>query len=133
MTYLVNGNGASAKPRCVSGASIAQLVRHMTPVERAILAAELVEGRVALEPPTGKTAAALCQVNSTYVGVALRLSPQARAAVLNGERPLLQPRRCTPAPIDWTNVDDKMLVEAVKLIGLDRTLNAAAEAERATT
>jgi hypothetical protein len=129
MTYLVNGNGA--RTRCLSGASISQLVRHMTPVARAILGAELVEGRAVLEPPTAKTAAALCQVNLTYVGAALRLSPEARAAVLAGERPLLQPRRCTPAPIDWTDVDDTVLVAAVKQIGLDRTLEAAVEAERA--
>jgi hypothetical protein len=101
----------------------------MTPIERAILGAELVEGRVVLEPPTAKTASALCQVNGTYVNAALRLGPEARAAVLAGDRPLLQPRRCSPAPIDWTDIDSNRIVEAIKLIGIDRTL----EAERATT
>jgi hypothetical protein len=92
----------------------------------------LIEGRVVLEPPTAKTAAALCQVNMTYVGAALRLSPEQRSAVLAGERPLLQPRRCAPAPIDWGCVDDETLVEAVRLIGVNRTLEAAVEAERAS-
>jgi hypothetical protein len=127
MTYFVSGNGASA-PRCLSGASISQLVRRMSPVERAILGAELVEGRTVLEPPTGKTAAALCQVSMTYVGAALKLSPDQRAAVLNGERPLIAPPRfCTTMPTEWD-----ALVTELRLLGTDRALDAAIEAERAS-
>jgi len=122
-----NGN-ANGKPRCLSGASIAQLVRHMSPVERAVLGAELIEGRVVLEPPTAKTAAALCQVSMSYVSAASRLGPQARAAVLNGERPLIAPPRfCTTLPTEWD-----VLVKELRLLGTDRALDAAIEAERAS-
>jgi len=124
MTYFVNGNGASAKPRCISGASLSQLIRRMSPIERAILGAELVEGRVVLEPPTAKTVGGLVGVNQF---AAFRLSPGQRSAVLSGERPFLQPRRCAPAPMEWGT-----LVEELRLIGVDKTLDAAVEAERAT-
>jgi hypothetical protein len=123
MVYL-NGNGANGKPRCVSGASISQLVRHMSPVERAILGAELVEGRVTLEPPTAKTVGGLVGVSQNYVFAALRLTPAQRDAVLAGDRPLIQPQRCLSAPIGWTE-----LVEELRLIGTDKTLEAAVEAE----
>jgi hypothetical protein len=43
----------------------------MSPVERAILGAELVEGRVVLEPPTAKTVSTLVGVNHGYVFAAL--------------------------------------------------------------
>jgi hypothetical protein len=129
----VNGNGASSKPRCLSGASLAQLVRHMTPSERAILGAELVEGRAVLEPPTAKTVSALCQVNMTYVGAALRLTPAQRGEVLAGERPLIEPRRCAPVRTEWADANGHGIVEAIKLIGIDRTLEAAIEVERSTT
>jgi hypothetical protein len=125
---LYRQTNGSANPRCLSGASISQLIRRMSPIERAILGAELVEGRVVLEPPTAKTVGGLVGVNQTYIFAALRLSPEARGAVLAGERPLLEPRRCAPAPIDWGT-----LVEELRLIGTDRTLEAAVEAERATT
>jgi hypothetical protein len=105
----------------------------MSPIERAILGAQLVEGSVVLEPPTAKAAAALVHVGAGYLFAALKLSPEQKSAVLAGERPLMEPRRCTPVPIDWTSVDDDSLVEAVKLIGIARTLDAACEAERAGT
>jgi hypothetical protein len=125
---LYRQTNGSANPRCLSGASISQLIRRMSPTERAILGAELVEGRVVLEPPTAKTVSALVGVNHGYVFAALRLSPQQRSEVLAGERPLLQPRRCAAAPMDWGT-----LVEELRLIGVDKTLDAAVEAERATT
>jgi hypothetical protein len=105
----------------------------MSPIERAILGAELVEGRIVLEPPTAKAAAALVHVGAGYLFAALKLSPEQRSAVLAGERPLIEPHRCTPAPLDWSSVDDDTLVETIKLIGVNRTLNAAVEAERAGT
>ncbi|PWT93559.1 MAG: hypothetical protein C5B56_00550 [Proteobacteria bacterium] len=125
----------SAKPLCLSGASLAQLVRRMSPVERAILGAELVEGRRVLEPPTAKTAAALVHVGHAYLFAALRLTPDQRSAVLAGERPLVEPRRCAPPPIDWGSVDDEALVEAVRLIGVNRAFDAviAAETEHTST
>jgi hypothetical protein len=101
----------------------------MSPVERAILGAELVEGRVVLEPPTAKTVSTLVGVNHGYVFAALRLSPQQRSEVLAGERPLIAPpRHCTAMPTEWD-----ALVKELRLLGTDRALDAAVEAERATT
>jgi len=129
MLYKQIGGTANSGPRCLSGASISQLVRRMSPVERAILGAELVEGRVVLEPPTAKTVAGLVGINQGYVFAALRLSPEQRGAVLAGERPLMPPRHCTSIPaMGWGE-----LVEELRLIGVDKTLEAAVEAERATT
>jgi len=128
MLYRQNHKSANGGPRCLSGASISQLVRYMTPIERAVLGAELVEGRVVLEPPTAKTAAALVHIGHGYLFAALRLSPEQRAAVLSGERPLIEPRRCAPTSMDWGT-----LVEELRFLGTDRTLEAAVEAERAAT
>jgi hypothetical protein len=99
MLYRQTNGSANGGPRCLSGASISQLIRRMSPAERAILGAELVEGRIVLEPPTAKTVGALA-----------------------GERPLIEPRRCAPAPMDWG-----ALVEELRLIGVEKTV----EAERA--
>jgi hypothetical protein len=127
MLYRQTNGSANCGPRCLSGASISQLIRHMSPAERAILGAELVDGRVVLEPPTAKTVGALVGVNQGYVYAALKLSPAQRGAVLAGERPLIEPRRCAPAPMDWGT-----LVEELKLIGTDKVLEAAVEAESAS-
>src|SRR5262249_56801382 len=117
MLYKQIGEPANSAPRCLSGASISQLVRRMSPVERAILGAELVEGRVVLEPPTAKTVAGLVGINQGYVFAALRLSPEQRSEVLTGERPLVQPPRgCAPAPVDWGT-----LGEELRVLGTDRT------------
>jgi hypothetical protein len=132
MLYRQTNGSANGGPRCLSGASISQLIRHMSPTERAILGAELVEGRIVLEPPTAKTVGGLVGVNQSYVFAALKLTPAQRGAVLAGERPLIEPRRCASAPIDWTNVETGKIVEAIKMIGLDRTLDAAIEVERST-
>jgi len=130
---LYRQTNGSVKPRCLSGASISQLVGRMSPTERAIFGASLIEGSVVLGPPTAKSVGALVGVNQSYIFAALRLSPEQRSAVLADERPLIEPRPVAPAPIDWTNVETGKIVEAIKMIGLDRTLDAAIEAERATT
>jgi len=129
MLYKQTSGSANSRPRCLSGASLAQLVRRMSPVERAVLGADLVDGRVVLEPPTAKSAAALVHIGHGYLFAALRLSPAQRAEVLAGERPLLPPRRCAAAPVDWNTVDDDTLVEAVRLIGVNRALDAVIAAD----
>jgi hypothetical protein len=117
--------------RAISGASLAQLRRRMSAAERACLAADVVDGRVVLQGLTVKAIAALVGVNVGYVDRALRLTPEQRAEVCRGARPLVSPRGRAPAsPIDWNAINDDDLVEAVRRIGIDRALAAAVEAER---
>ena len=128
MQYNANGNGASQR-RCLSGASLAQLVRNMSPSERAILAADILDGNVVIMGLTRRMVTAMCRADATYVAAALHTTPEQRAAIARGERSLIRPRPRTPAPIDWTKIDDATLVEAVRRIGLERTLDAAIAAD----
>jgi hypothetical protein len=129
MHYNANGNGASRR-RCLSGASLAQLVRNMSPSDRAILAADILDGNVVIMGLTRRTVTAMCGATSAYVDAALRCTPEQRAAIARGERRLILPRSRAPAPFDWAKIDDTTLVEAVRRIGLERTLDAAIAADR---
>jgi hypothetical protein len=124
LTYI---NGAR---RAISGASLAQLRRRMSAAECAVLAADVIDGRIVLQGLTVKAIAALVGVNLGYVHAALKLTPEQRHEVRRGHRRLVPPgARAPAAPIDWTTIDDNVLVEAIRRIGLDRTLSAAVEAE----
>jgi hypothetical protein len=126
-----NGN-----PGAISGASLAQLVRRMSAPQRAILAADIVDGRTILQRLTAKSIAMIVGASPAYVCAALRCSPEQREQVRRGERPLIpsQPRAVAAATtIDWAAVDDVALTDIVRTIGIDRTLNAAVAAEHATT
>ena len=92
MQYSPNGNGASHRRLCLSGASLAQLVRKMCPVERALLAANILDGDVVITALTRKTVTSLCGATPNYLDAALRCTPEQRAAVARGERSLFQPR-----------------------------------------
>jgi len=120
--------------RAITGAGLAQLRRHMSAAERACLAADIVDGRVALQGLTVKAVAALVGVNGSYLARALRLNPEQRAEVRRGTRPLVAPRTAATATdaraVDWDKLDDATLVEAVRRIGLERTLDAAIAADR---
>jgi hypothetical protein len=96
---------------------------------RAFVAADLVVGRCKLVCPTITQAARLARTNVAYVHWALRRQAD-REPIERGVFPLV-PARASPAPIDWNEIDDDTLVEAVRLIGVDRTLNAAAAADAA--
>jgi hypothetical protein len=118
--------------RAITGPSLAQVRRRLSAAERAVLAAEIVDGRLVLRGLTIKAIAALVGTCPAYVHRALRLTPEQRAEVCRGERPLVLPRRHTSTPaFDWNAVSDDMLVEAIRRIGLDRTLSAAVAAETA--
>ena len=122
---------ANGYRRAITGASLAQRRRRMSAAERACLAADIIDGRVILQGLTAKAIAALVGVNVGYVDRALRLTPEQRAEVCRGDRPLVLPRAPAPAShIDWNAINDDDLVEAVRRIGIDRALAAAVEAER---
>ena len=118
MLHYTNGHR-----RAISGASLAQLRRRMSAAERACLAADVVDGRVVLQGLTTKAGVG-------YVDRALRLTPEQRADVSRGARPLPPAQKRTIArPINWNAVDDDVLVEAIRRIGIERTLNAAIAAD----
>jgi len=124
---------ANGYRRAITGASLAQLRRRMSAAERACLAADIVDGRVVLQGLTVKAIAALVGVNVGYVDRALRLTPEQRAEVCRGDRPLVTPRPPADAPaFDWNAVGDEMLVEAIRRIGIDRALNAVIVADEAS-
>jgi hypothetical protein len=113
--------------RAISGASLAQLRRYLSPAARACLAADIIDGRVILQGLTAKAVAALVGVSVGSVDRALRLTPQQRAEVCRGDRPLVTPR--TYAPTDAGCMSDDMLVEVVRRVGIDRALHAMVVAE----
>ena len=130
---LYRSNGASASPRALSGASLAQLVRRKSAAARALLAAEIIDGKIIVQGLTIKAVATIagCSVGSVFA--ALRLTPEQREAVERGQRPLVLPQ--PPAPsmaIDWTKVDDETLTDTVRQVGIERVLEAAAAVERVT-
>jgi hypothetical protein len=102
----------------------------MAPVEKAVLAADILDGKVILQGLTAKSVAQLVGANASYMYAAAKLTPEQRLEVRAGKRPLLQPRRCTPAPIDWSEVDTGQFVEVIKLIGVEKAFDAVVEAER---
>jgi hypothetical protein len=79
----------------------------MTPPQRAILAAEIIDGRIVLVGLTTKSIAAIAGVSQPYVNAALRTTPEQRAAIARGDRPLVtQSRTHKAAAIDWSTIDD---------------------------
>jgi hypothetical protein len=90
--YKPNGSNASGA-RTISGASLARFLRHMSAPQRAVLAAEILNGRIILTDLTAKAVAALVDVNQSYVNAALRCTPEQRLAVASGKRPLVRRAR----------------------------------------
>jgi hypothetical protein len=113
---------------------LAQLLRRKTPSQRAVIAAEIIDGRLVIVGLTAKSVTTLCGANTNYVAAALKCTPEQRAAVAAGDRPLIQPqsRARAAAAINWGTVDDDTLIEAIRRIGLERTIEAAVAVERAS-
>jgi hypothetical protein len=118
--------------RAITGASLAQLVRRMPATARACLAANVIDGRIALVDLTAKAIITIVGANSSYVYQALRLSQEQREQVCRGERSLIAPAPVNThtRPIDWDAVDDLTLVEVISRIGVNRVVDAAVAAEQ---
>jgi hypothetical protein len=131
MLYRPNASRAS-RPRLVSGVSLAQYRRRMSVPERAVLGAEILRGDVKLVCLTARSIAALVGVSVASLGAAWRATPEQRQQIKNGKRPLVpsHPRTSpVPAAVDWAAVDDVVLADIVRAVGINRTLDAAAAAE----
>jgi hypothetical protein len=115
-----NGYGASHS-RCVSGASLAQFLRRMTTAQRAVLAAEIIDGRIALTKLTAKTVAAIVGVSQSSVNAALSCPPEQRAAIAAGDHPLVQRRprpTVSPAGRDFWRINEDALLAAINELEL---------------
>jgi hypothetical protein len=86
----------------------------MTPAQRAVLAAEIIEGRVILQGLTAKAVAALTGASQPYVNIALRLTPEERVAVATGHRPMVRSRpRPQASTVDWWRLNEDALLAAI--------------------
>jgi hypothetical protein len=74
-------------PHLITGRNLAHA--HRGAHERAGIAAQLVQGEVALVKPTITQAASITRASTTYVHEALRLKTETRARVATGELSLL--------------------------------------------
>lgn len=113
---------AKAPRRTVTGRNIAHARR--SPVERALLAADILAGRVGLADLTAKQVAAMLKTNQVYVDAARHLSTAERRLVEAELRPLKPKKRPTPPR------DDEVLTRAIHRLGVDRVLEIAARLER---
>ena len=94
------GFAQSHTRRLISGASLAQHLRHVPPPVRAVWGADIVDGRIVVAAPTARSVALTVGTSSSYLFAALRLSPEARAEVRGGERPLILARPPAPSASD---------------------------------
>ena len=132
MTYT-NGNGSTtASRRVISGRGIAH--RHLNKRQRAVLAADLVDGIVTIQL-TIKQAAQLLGVSAAYIALAQQFTPERRAAIMSGKDAtsfvtLLNPptpRLALPAPssvVNWHQANDDALLANVRAAGINRTWTA---------
>ena len=84
------------EPREIAGRNLAHARR--TAVERALLAADIAAGRVAVTGLTLKQAVALTGASLSYAGVATKLDAGERRAVARGWRPLIPQNVARPKP-----------------------------------
>jgi hypothetical protein len=126
-----NGSATTA-PRVLNGRGIAH--RHPDKRRRAVLAAELADGRAIIQLSIGQLAE-LLGVSRTYIKVARKLTPEKRLAILSGRdntsfRPLLTspiPRLVLMAPAGTPS--DESLAALAHRVGPDRWLAAGVRAE----
>jgi hypothetical protein len=104
MQYRFNTPNASS-PRSITGASLAQVLRHLPPPARGCWGADIVDGITIVTAPTAKSVAQTVGVNATYLFAALRLAPEQRNEVKRGLRPLTLPRQPAASPTPVTVED----------------------------
>jgi hypothetical protein len=136
---LTNGTGTvnpESTRTIVTGASLAH--RQLDKRQLAVLAADILDGRIWLQP-SQKQLAALLSVSGSYIGIARSLSPAMREAIMDGRdgTPFrtLTPTRQLPLPGFKTVtghgvVEDRELVQLAHSVGADRMLLAAVKAEQ---
>jgi hypothetical protein len=108
--------------------------RHLDKRQRAVLAADIVDGIVTVQL-SAKQVAQLLGVSVPYITLAQQFAPEKRAAVLRGEdstsfAALLNPPAPQPAlpgprlAITWDGANDDALLANVRAVGIPRTWSA---------
>jgi hypothetical protein len=121
---IINGNGsATAAPRVLNGRGVGH--RHPDKRRRAVLAAELADGRAVVQLSIAQLVR-LLGVSRSYIEVARRLTPEKRRAILSGQDATSfatlsgsQAQRLTSAPIN-----DDALIALARSVGPERLFSA---------
>jgi hypothetical protein len=105
MHMASNGNGATGGFRLLSMRSLVHRQK-LTKAQRALIGAAIIEGHVQPCDLPQRVVAELVGCSVAYLGAAQKLSPAARQAVHQGQRPLISPRtscrgRWLPRPCSW--------------------------------
>jgi hypothetical protein len=134
---MIYSNGAGTAipetPTVITGASLVH--RHLNKRQRAVLAANVVDG-LARFVPTNRQVADIFGVSQGYIDAARRLSPDKRKAILSGRDStsfvdLLNGHRQLALPSPQPVIDDARLIDVIRAAGIERTLAAAVAVERA--
>jgi hypothetical protein len=104
----------------------------LDPIERAFLAHDLYTGAKVLVNPVMTQCASLARANETYAWWAHHRSHE-RAAIIARIIPLVPPRlvKVASVPAVPGEIDQAVLIDIIRLAGIDRTLEAAAVVEAA--
>jgi hypothetical protein len=108
-------------PREVTGRNLAHVNR--TPIQRAMLAADIAKGDTVVVKPTLRQALMLTGASGSYAVAAKKLDTAEKRSIASGLRPLIS-RRVPTLP------SNKMLMNMIRMVGVDRILDVAAEVER---
>lgn len=135
MHSYINGRSAAILPlRTIRGHSLAH--RQLTKQQRAVLAADVIDGLAAFVP-SHKEVATLFHVSQPYVDAARKLRPGQRAAILNGRvtpfpslvHPQHQLSLAGPVIPNLKVITDADLENMVRNAGIERVLEAACAVE----
>ncbi len=129
LRLTTNGNGSAiAAPRVLNGRGIAHLRNDKK--RRAVLAAELADGRTIVQLSVGQLAS-LLNVSRSYVDIARKLTPEMRQAVLagrgNGAFRAFAARVIVPSKVEI--LSEESLAALAHHVGPDRWLAAACRAD----
>ena len=146
MSSYSNGHGTAILPpttqKVITGASIVH--RQLDKRQRAILAADVLDGMVTFTP-SAKQLADIFDVSTPYIAAARKLSPGKRAAILRDWDQTSFAGLMNPPPrqlslagpvipsmkvTDATEITDGCLAELIRAVGIDRTLEVAIGVER---
>jgi hypothetical protein len=133
-----NGNGGAVflppTPQVLTGQSLVH--RRLDKRQRAVLAADVSDGLVRFVP-SQKQLADILGVSIPYIELARRLSPDKRAAIVQGRdstsfaellRPQRQLRLKLPTP-NCASITNLQLEHVIRAVGVERVLEAAVAVE----
>ena len=136
MSSYSNGHGTAILPpttqKVITGASIVH--RQLDKRQRAILAADVLDGMVTFSPSQTQLAN-LLGVSAPYIIAARRLSAGKRAAILRGWDPtsftdLVRPQQRQLLVSNCASITNLQLEHVIRAVGVDRALEAAVAVER---